>query len=200
MTSPEDTATAPPVGGSTTRRPSWSIDDAVPVRTSPEGSSTRTSRPRVVQSSRTRARSPLASASPPEAASAVLGSSLGGLVSLYIGLRHPDRFAQIGSMSGTIDWGTIGADNPTIIDAYLDAPPLGLRIYLDYGGDAGLGCPGDGSDNYCGNVELGDRLRELGWVDEVDLFQRWEPGAPHKGRLADFLAKLGRAAALLPER
>ncbi len=113
------------------------------------------------------------------AASAVLGSSLGGLVSLYIGLRHPDRFAQVGSMSGTIDWGTIGAANPTIIDAYLDAPPLGLRIYLDSGGDPGLGCPDDGSDNYCGNVELGDRLRELGWVDEVDLFQRWEPGAPH---------------------
>lgn len=113
------------------------------------------------------------------ATSAVLGSSLGGLVSLYIGLRHPDRFAQVGSMSGTIDWGTFGAANPTIIDAYLDAPPLGLRIYLDSGGDSGLGCPGDGSDNYCGNVELGDRLRELGWVDEVDLFQRWEPEAPH---------------------
>lgn len=113
------------------------------------------------------------------AASAVLGSSLGGLVSLYIALRHPDRFAHAGSMSGTVDWGTFGAMNPTIIDAYVESPPLGLRIYLDSGGGPGLGCPEDGSDNYCGNVELGDRLRELGWVDEVDLFQRWEPDAPH---------------------
>jgi predicted alpha/beta superfamily hydrolase len=113
------------------------------------------------------------------AASAVMGSSLGGLVSLYIALRHPDRFAHAGSMSGTIDWGTFGAANPTIIDAYLESPPLGLRIYLDSGGGPGLGCPDDGSDNYCGNLEFGERLRELGWVDEVDLFQRWEPDALH---------------------
>lgn len=110
---------------------------------------------------------------------AMMGSSLGGLVSLYIGLRHPDVFGQIASMSGTIVWGSIGANNPTIIDAYAEQPPIGLRIYLDSGGDAGLGCPEDGSDNYCGNVELADTLRELGWVDEQDLFYRWDPGAPH---------------------
>lgn len=110
---------------------------------------------------------------------AVLGSSLGGLVSLYIGLRHPGVFGSVASMSGTIYWGTFGAASPTIIDAYADAPPLGLRIYLDSGGNEGLGCPDDGSDNYCGNVELADALRGWGWVDEQDLFYRWEPGAPH---------------------
>jgi enterochelin esterase-like enzyme len=110
---------------------------------------------------------------------AVMGSSLGGLVSLYIGLRHPDVFGQIASMSGTIAWGSIGANNPTIISAYAEQPPIGLRIYLDSGGDEGLGCPADGSDNYCGNVELADTLRGLGWVDEQDLFYRWDPGAPH---------------------
>lgn len=108
-----------------------------------------------------------------------MGSSLGGLVSLYIGLRHPDAFGHIASMSGTISWGSIGASNPTIIDAYAEQPPIGLRIYLDSGGDEGLGCPEDGSDNYCGNVELADTLRGLGWVDEQDLVYRWDPGAPH---------------------
>jgi enterochelin esterase-like enzyme len=108
-----------------------------------------------------------------------LGSSLGGLVSLYIGLRHPDVFGQVASMSGTIEWGTFGASNPTIVDLYDDDPPLGLRIYLDSGGDEGAGCPGSGSDNYCGNVELADQLRALGWQDETDLFYRWEPGAEH---------------------
>ena len=109
----------------------------------------------------------------------VMGSSLGGLVSLYIGLRHPTVFGSIASMSGTIAWGSIGAGNPTIVDAYLEQPPTGLRIYLDSGGDEGMGCPEDGSDNYCGNVELADALRGLGWVDEQDLFYRWDPGAPH---------------------
>lgn len=109
-----------------------------------------------------------------------MGSSLGGLVSLYLGLRHPDVFGQVASMSGTIDWGTIGASNPTIIDLYDQGPPpLGLRIYVDSGGDEGTGCPGDGSDNYCGNVAFADDLRAMGWQDEVDLFYRWEPGAQH---------------------
>ncbi|NJK31862.1 MAG: hypothetical protein HC927_05270 [Deltaproteobacteria bacterium] len=61
----------------------------------------------------------------------------------------------------------------------MEGPPIGLRIYLDSGGDPGFGCPGDGSDNYCGNVEFADMLRGVGWVDEVDLFYRWDEGAPH---------------------
>lgn len=117
-----------------------------------------------------------------------MGSSLGGLVSLYLGLRHPDVFGQVASMSGTIDWGTIGASNPTIIDLYGDGPPLGLRIYVDSGGDEGTGCPGDGSDNYCGNVAFADQLRAQGWEDEVDLFYRWEPGAQHNE--AEWAARL----------
>lgn len=110
---------------------------------------------------------------------AVMGSSLGGLVSLYIGLRHAEVFGSVASMSGTIAWGTFGADNPTIVSEYASAPPLGLRIYLDSGGSEGSGCPEGGSDNYCGNVELADALRGWGWVDEHDLFYRWAPGAPH---------------------
>ncbi|MEM9463284.1 MAG: alpha/beta hydrolase-fold protein [Myxococcota bacterium] len=110
---------------------------------------------------------------------AVMGSSLGGLVSLYIGRQHPDQFGHVGSMSGTIAWGTFELTNPTIVDLYLDQAPRGLRIYLDSGGDAGMGCPGGGFDNYCGNVALADALRGMGWVDDVDLFYRWQPGAPH---------------------
>lgn len=109
----------------------------------------------------------------------VMGSSLGGLVSLSIGLRHPDVFGQVASMSGTIDWGTFGLSNPTIDELYAADAPMGLRIYVDSGGSEGLGCPDGDTDNYCGNVRLANTLRELGWADEVDLFYRWDPGAPH---------------------
>ncbi|MCA9650410.1 MAG: alpha/beta hydrolase [Myxococcales bacterium] len=109
----------------------------------------------------------------------VMGSSLGGLVSLYIGLRHRGVFDQVASMSGTIDWGTFGLDNPTIDELYLDDPPLGLRVYVDSGGSEGTGCPDGDSDNYCGNVRFADALRGQGWVDGDDLFYAWDPGAPH---------------------
>ncbi|WP_157595670.1 alpha/beta hydrolase [Plesiocystis pacifica] len=109
----------------------------------------------------------------------VMGSSLGGLVSLYIGHRHRARFGNAASMSGTLGWGSFELDNPTLLDAWLDEPPVGLRVYVDSGGGPGMGCPGDGSDNYCDNVAFADGLRALGWVDEDDLFYRWDPGAPH---------------------
>jgi predicted alpha/beta superfamily hydrolase len=108
-----------------------------------------------------------------------MGSSLGGLISLYLGLRHPDVFGQVASMSGTIAWGTFGASNPTIIELYQGDAPLGLRLYVDSGGGQGTGCPDGGSDNYCGNVAFASELRAMGWQDEVDLFYRWDPGAPH---------------------
>ncbi len=108
---------------------------------------------------------------------AVLGSSLGGLVSLHLAARHPDVFGAAGSMSGTLGWGTFGLDNETMIERYAAAAPAGLLVYLDSGG-AGP-CPGGNGDNYCENVAFADVLRSQGWVDEDDLFYRWDPGARH---------------------
>ncbi len=108
---------------------------------------------------------------------AVLGSSLGGLVSLHLAHRHPDVFGAVGSMSGTLGWGTFGLDNETMLDRYADTAPAGLLVYVDSGG-AGP-CPGGSGDNYCENVAFADLMRSLGWVDEDDLFYRWDPEAPH---------------------
>lgn len=121
----------------------------------------------------------------------VMGSSLGGLVSLYIGLSRPDLFGYVGSMSGTIDWGTLGADNPTIDEMYQGMPPTGLHIYLDSGGSGGTGCPDGGTDNYCGNVRMLNTLVALGWVEGTDLVYRWAPGEGHNE--AAWAARLGDA-------
>ena len=111
------------------------------------------------------------------AETAILGSSLGGLVSIYLGWRHPDVFGYAGSMSGSFFWGS-GIGNPTIAELVTQSPPTGVSIYLDSGGNPQPNCP-DGSDNYCETIEVADALRAEGWVDEVDLVYRWAPGAMH---------------------
>lgn len=124
---------------------------------------------------------------------AVLGSSLGGLVSLHLAHRHPDVFGSVGSMSGTLGWGTFGLDNETMIDRYADIAPPGLRVYVDSGG-AGP-CPGGSGDNYCENVAFADVMRSQGWVDEEALFYRWTPDAPHNE--AAWAARFGIALRVL---
>lgn len=117
---------------------------------------------------------------------AVLGSSLGGLVSLYIALRHPTVFGHAGSMSGTMSWGSIGATNATIRELYVATPPLGVSIYLDSGGDDGGGCATLSAldselyhDQYCETLAMRNALLGLGWVEGKDLAYAWSPGAAH---------------------
>ena len=63
---------------------------------------------------------------------AIMGSSLGGLVSLYAGIQHPEIFGRIGALSPSIWW-----NNRSILDAYHVAPTLPLKIYLDSGTEGG---------------------------------------------------------------
>jgi predicted alpha/beta superfamily hydrolase len=57
------------------------------------------------------------------------GSSLGGLVSLYLGLKRPDVFSRLAIISPAAWW----ANNQIIRDAALIAERLPLRIWLDIG-------------------------------------------------------------------
>lgn len=120
----------------------------------------------------------------------VMGSSLGGLISLHIAQRHPARFDFAASLSGTLGWGSIGASNETLIERYAAGGYTGVAIYLDSGGGPGEGCvdsDGDGllddaweaADNYCETRQLADLLPEQGWTWEQDLWHWWEPEAPH---------------------
>lgn len=60
-------------------------------------------------------------------ATAVMGSSLGGLISLYLGLHRGDVFGTVGAMSPSIWW----ADRRCLQD--LSAIDAGLRVWLDMG-------------------------------------------------------------------
>lgn len=70
---------------------------------------------------RTRAESPW---------TAVMGSSLGGLVSLYLGLTRPGTFGRIGALSPTVMW----ADD-ALSRAWTAHSRRWTRIYLDAGVD-----------------------------------------------------------------
>ena len=57
------------------------------------------------------------------------GSSLGGLVSMYLGLKHPDVFSRLAVLSPSAWW----ANNQIIRDAARIGERLPLRIWLDIG-------------------------------------------------------------------
>jgi predicted alpha/beta superfamily hydrolase len=86
----------------------------------------------------------------------IAGSSLGGLVSMYLGLEHPTTYAGVGSLSGAF-WP--GMDTQTALRDRL--PALGkqpLAIYLDHGGTVA-----ENTDGAADSVEIRDLLTGLGW-------------------------------------
>lgn len=121
----------------------------------------------------------------------LLGSSLGGLVSLYVALKHPGAYDFAASMSGTLGWGRFGADNTPMEALYLDAAVQPTAVFLDSGGsDGGDGCddpdldglpeddPND-ADNYCVNRHMADHLADHGYTWQTNLYHWHEPGDPH---------------------
>jgi len=124
----------------------------------------------------------------PAAVVGTMGSSLGGLISLVLADRFPDRYDMAISMSGTVGWGSIGLHNETIIERYAGAGKRDFAIYVDSGGGGTCGdADKDGiddddpqaSDNFCENAQLHALLTDLGYVEGADLWYVYEPGAPH---------------------
>ncbi|MBT8212406.1 MAG: alpha/beta hydrolase [Acidimicrobiia bacterium] len=58
----------------------------------------------------------------------IMGSSLGGLVSLYGFFEHPDVFGRAGAMSPAFHW-----DDGQTLDYLRDQPSRSGRIYMDVG-------------------------------------------------------------------
>ena len=120
----------------------------------------------------------------------LMGSSLGGLVSLYGGLTQSEDWDFVASLSGTVGWGSIGdaVHNATVIELFAAGVHLPFAIYIDSGGggtcvdsdaDGIQDDAPDGADNYCENKQLEATLVGLGYQYGVDLTHWWEPGAPH---------------------
>jgi len=110
-------------------------------------------------------------------ATGIGGSSLGGLVSLWMGLRHPQIFGRLAVLSPSVWW------NHRFILAYLNevAPELHRRprIWLDVGDQEGRRTLADAD-------MLHARLRKHGWREEVDLrFETIAGGMHDEGSWAE---------------
>ena len=112
------------------------------------------------------------------------GSSLGGLVTLYLGLKYADRFGRLAVLSPSV-WWSQKAILGYVNDADADPRP---RIWLDVG-DA------EGARTVADTNSLHRRLLARGWRDGVDLHYERVAGGTHDeaawaGRMAPILSFL----------
>ncbi len=99
---------------------------------------------------------------------AVGGSSLGGLISLYLGTQHPEAFGKVAALSPSLWW-----NGRTLVDHIRrqHAQP-DTRIWLDMG-------TAEGERHLRDTDQLDRLLRSLGWREGVDLRYLRAEGAVH---------------------
>ena len=99
------------------------------------------------------------------------GSSLGGLVTLFLGLRYPTVFSRIAALSPSVWW-----DDRHIVRAVNELPgKLPLRIWLDAGTNEGAEVTADAR-------ALRDALLAKGWTEGQDLRYHEAEGGEHNER------------------
>jgi predicted alpha/beta superfamily hydrolase len=98
------------------------------------------------------------------------GSSLGGLVTLYLGLKYPDIFGRLAVMSPSIWW------NHKAIVGYVNEKGPGIhhrpRIWLDVGDSEGRRTVTDAE-------HVQRRLAAHGWRPDIDLHYECFAGGTH---------------------
>ncbi len=102
------------------------------------------------------------------------GSSLGGLVSLYLGLKYPQVFGRLAVVSPSVWW-----DNKMIIrDVQALGGRLPLRIWMDMGTKESR----NPTDATAAARALRDALVAKGWKENSDLKYFEAVGAEHNER------------------
>lgn len=112
-------------------------------------------------------------AQPGRAARALAGSSLGGLLALYVAWRHPDAFSRVGAFSPSVMW-----SNGELARRWTARSTAPLRLYLDAGMHERFDS-GSLSLDYGGAArDFAAHLRRLGHGDDT-LRVILEPGGTH---------------------
>lgn len=105
---------------------------------------------------------------PDRSDTALAGSSLGGLLSLYLGLQHPNRFGKLAVISPSVWWGDQAILN-TVKNFEAETRP---RIWLDVG-------TAEGVEAVIHARMLAQALVKKGWKLDQDLKYVEVPGAHH---------------------
>ena len=96
------------------------------------------------------------------------GSSLGGLVTLYLGLRYPHIFGKLAILSPSVWWN----DRAIVQEVEAIEPRPRLKIWLDMGTQE--------SESGVADAEaLRDALETKGWIEGDDLMYTEIRGATH---------------------
>lgn len=105
---------------------------------------------------------------PSRDSTAVGGSSLGGLISLYLGMERPDIFGKIAVLSPSLWW-----NHRALLDRIRRLRPSpGIRIWLDMG-------TAEGTRHVRDADQLHEVLLKLGWNEGRDLRYLRAEGALH---------------------
>jgi predicted alpha/beta superfamily hydrolase len=99
------------------------------------------------------------------------GSSLGGLVTLHLGLKHPNVFRRLGVLSPSVFWGD--KDIVERVKALKKKPPL--KLWVDIGTEESKGSQETVEDTRL----LRDALVAEGWLIGKDLQYQEVSGAAH---------------------
>lgn len=96
---------------------------------------------------------------------AVMGSSMGGLISFLAAWKHPEVFSMAGCMSSSFYY-----DNDKVFKVLnnYNNPPKGLRIYIDHG-----------EDGLVRGQKMFAALSQMGFIIGTNLDYYYAPGAEH---------------------
>lgn len=116
---------------------------------------------------------------------AVIGSSLGGLASLDLGLAYPERFGRIGCVSPAVWW----ADT-AIVSRVRQVGKRPLRVWVDIG-TAESTSSSTGQKVWLDHARfLREAMVQAGWREGADLHYEEVEGAAHNE--AAWAARVGR--------
>lgn len=107
----------------------------------------------------------------------IVGSSLGGLAAISLGLLHSDVFGLVGCVSPSVWWG-----NGEVVRFVQSGSGHPVRLWLDMGMAEGRAVMPSADENLIGARALRDACLARGWREGADLRYLEAPGAGHNER------------------